>query len=381
MKRHFIIVVLAALFLWPSIDRAGDVRTTLPFDSDWRFLNADLTNAEEPQLDDSSWRQINVPHDWSIAGPFAETNLTGGAGGFLPSGVGWYRKHFSLPQGTKDRCVFIEFDGVMANSDVWINGFHLGHRPFGYVSFSYELTGHLNFGGDNVLVVRADTSQQPASRWYTGAGIYRHVRLVETSPIHFEHDGVFITTPEVSPESATVMVEAAVTNESNAGIKITVKTQLISPDGEMLENAVVDGTVAANGSSKLSPQMTYLKPHLWNLDSPSLYQVVSEVSVDGQILDEITSTFGIREFHFDAATGFWLNGQNFKIKGVAIHADGGAFGAAVPLGVWEQRLTALKSLGVNAIRTAHNPPDPDFLGLCDRMGFLVMDEFFDCWTV
>jgi len=185
MKPHFIIVALTALFLWPSIDRAGDARTILPFDSDWHFLNADSPGAEQPQFDDVAWTKLNVPHDWSIAGPFSETNLTGGAGGFLPSGVGWYRKHFSLPQADNGQCVFIEFDGVMANSDVWINGFHLDHRPNGYVSFSYELTGHLNFGGDNVLVVRADTSQQPASRWYTGAGIYRHVRLVETTPVHF----------------------------------------------------------------------------------------------------------------------------------------------------------------------------------------------------
>ena len=177
MKPHIIIVTLAALCVWPLAGRAGDARTIWPFDSDWRFLNADSTGAEQPQFDDNAWRQVNVPHDWSIAGPFAETNLTGGAGGFLPSGVAWYRKHFSLPEKDKSRCVFIDFDGVMANSDVWINGFHLGHRPFGYVSFNYELTGHLNFGGDNVLVVRVDTSAQPASRWYTGAGIYRHVRL------------------------------------------------------------------------------------------------------------------------------------------------------------------------------------------------------------
>jgi beta-galactosidase len=381
MKPHIIIVTLAALCVWPLAGRAGDARTIWPFDSDWRFLNADSTGAEQPQFDDNAWRQVNVPHDWSIAGPFAETNLTGGAGGFLPSGVAWYRKHFSLPEKDKSRCVFIDFDGVMANSDVWINGFHLGHRPFGYVSFNYELTGHLNFGGDNVLVVRVDTSAQPASRWYTGAGIYRHVRLVQTSSVHFEHDGIFVTTPEVSAASATVMVETTVTNESAAGQKIVVKAQLISPDGKALGTATVDGMAAANGFEKLSSQVTCPNPGLWDLDSPNLYRVVSQITADGRILDEVTNTFGIREFHFDAATGFWLNGRNFKIKGVAIHADGGAFGAAVPLGVWEQRLKTLKSLGVNGIRTAHNPPDPDFLDLCDRMGFLVMDEFFDCWTV
>jgi beta-galactosidase len=386
MKPHFIIVALAALLLWPSIDRAGDIRTTLPFDSGWRFLNTDSSGAEQPQFDDAPWTQINVPHDWSIAGSFAETNLTGGAGGFLPSGIGWYRKHFSLPEKDKGRCVFIDFDGVMANSDVWINGFHLGHRPYGYVSFSYELTGHLNFGGDNVLAVRADTSQQPASRWYTGAGIYRHVRLVETSPVHIEQDGVFISTPSVSTNIATITVQLSVTNESTADRKVTVEVQLISSHGEAFSECLGSAEIAAGGTEKKSLQMSCLEPRLWNLDSPNLYRVVSKVFANGQIidehiLDEVTNTFGIREFHFDAATGFWLNGRNFKIKGVAIHADGGAFGAAIPLSVWEQRLKTLKSLGVNAIRTAHNPPAPDFLDLCDRMGFLVMDEFFDCWTV
>jgi beta-galactosidase len=381
MKPLLFIVVLAALLLWPSIDRAGEVRTTLPFDSDWRFLNTDAPGAEQPQFNDSAWTKLDVPHDWSIAGPFSETNLTGGAGGFLPSGIGWYRKHFSLPQEAQGRCVFIDFDGVMANSDVWINGVHLGHRPFGYVSFSYELTGHLNFGGDNVLTVRSDTLQQPASRWYSGTGIYRHVRLVETTPVHFEHDGIFITTPEVSSASATVAVEAAVTNESTTDKKIEVRSLLIGPDGETIGAAAAAGIVTVSGSAKLSPQMTCAKPQLWDLDSPHLYRVVSQVTSGPQVLDRVTNTIGIREFHFEPATGFWLNGKKFKIIGVCIHADGGAFGAAVPLSVWEQRLETLKSLGVNAIRTAHNPPDPEFLDLCDRMGFLVMDEFFDCWTV
>lgn len=310
----------------------------------------------------------------------------------MPSGVAWYRKHFSLPEKDKDRCVFIDFDGVMANSDVWINGVHLGHRPFGYVSFSYELTGHLNFGGDNVLVVRADTSAQPASRWYTGAGIYRHVRLVETDPIHFVPDGVFITTPQISAvptittdsmiTNAMITVQTEVTNESAVDRKTWVTTQLLSSDGHAFASCMGEADVPAHGTKSKSLQILCLNPKLWDLDSPNLYRVVSEITtIDRQILDEVTNAVGIREYHFDAATGFWLNGKNFKIKGVAIHADGGAFGAAVPLSVWEQRLKTLRSLGVNAVRTAHNPPDPDFLDLCDRMGFLVMDEFFDCWTV
>jgi beta-galactosidase len=372
--------ILASLLGWLAFNRA-DARTTVSFDADWHFATGSILGAEQPQFDDSKWVTVNVPHDWSIAGPFAETNLTGGAGAFLPSGVGWYRKHFFLPKSDSGQSVFIEFDGVMANSDVWINGFHLGRRPYGYVSFRYELSEHVNFGGDNVLVVRADTSQQPASRWYTGAGIYRHVRLVETDPLHFVPDSIFITTPDISINEANLTVEVAVTNESALDRKIMVKTQLLAPAGHAVGEGMGGGQIAANGAKNLLLRVGCISPQLWDLDAPNLYRVVSTITAEGQTLDEVTNTVGLREYHFDAATGFWLNGKNFKIKGVALHADGGAFGAAVPLGVWEERLKTLKSLGVNAIRTAHNPPAPEFLDLCDRMGFLVMDEMFDCWTV
>ncbi len=356
-------------------------RVTLPFDANWLFLQANAADAEQASFHDSAWRKLDVPNDWSIAGPFSPTNRTGGAGGFLPSGVGWYRKHFTLPVTDSNRCAFIEFDGVMANSDVWINGFHLGHRPCGYVSFSYELTGHLNFGSDNVIAVRSDTSAQPASRWYAGAGIYRHVRLVVTDPVHLAHWGVFVSTPQVSAAEAAVKIQTTVTNESNTPRKVTVRTDLISPTGTTVGAVESDDLIAGHSAGTLGQQIHFPRPQLWNLDAPNLYHTVSQVVSAGKVLDATTNTLGIRDAHFEAATGFWLNGRNFKIKGVCLHADGGAFGAAVPLGVWQQRLATLKKLGVNAIRTAHNPPAPEFLDLCDRMGFLVMDEFFDCWTV
>lgn len=380
LKIHPAVLALGFVLLASNI-LASEVRVTQNFDANWLFLKADATNAEESAFDDSDWRKLNAPHDWSIEGPFAQTNKTGGAGGFLPSGVGWYRKHFTLPRDSAGRVVRVEFDGVMANSDVWINGFHLGHRPYGYVSFGYELTGHLNFGGDNVLAVRSDTSQQAASRWYSGAGIYRHVHLTLTDPIHFVPWGLFISTPEASPKQATVRVQLTVTNESDATHEITLQTTLVSPDGKSVAS-VQSGCVATNGADTELIQKTVLpKPALWNLATPSLYYAVSKIISDGETLDQVTNVFGIREFHFAADTGFWLNGRNFKIKGVCLHHDGGTFGAAVPLGVWQERLKVLKELGVNAIRTAHNPPAPEFLDLCDRMGFLVMDEFFDCWTV
>ncbi len=361
---------------------AEDARVVKSFDADWRFQQADAPGAEQPEFADGNWHQLDVPHDWSIAGPFSATNKTGGAGAFLPSGVGWYRKHFLLPETyAKDR-VFIEFDGVMANSDVWINGFHLGHRPYGYTSFGYDLTGHLNFGGEeNVLSVRADNSAQPASRWYTGAGIYRHVRLVVTDDVHIAPRGVFVSTPEVSSTQATVRVQTTITNSSDTAREITLQTSLLAPDGRAVASIESSVTITNGGAEMVTQQINIPNPQLWNLGDPKLYQTATRIREGSATLDDQTTTFGIRDAHFEADTGFWLNGKNFKLKGVCLHEDGGAFGAAVPLGVWEQRLTELKKLGVNAIRTAHNPPAPEFLDLCDRMGFLVMGEFFDCWTV
>lgn len=357
--------------------------TTEPLDDHWFFLKADAPGAEAGHFPDSSWRVVNVPHDWSIEGPFAETNPAGGAGAFLPSGVVWYRKHFPLHDVPSYQHVFVEFDGVMANSDVWINGFHLGHRPSGYVSFSYELTSHVQFGGDNVLAVRADTSEQPASRWYAGAGIYRHVRLVFADPVHILENGVFIHTPDVSATQATVSVETSVTNATEASQVIAVRTRLLWPDGTILgtNNTSSSQSIAPGAVGPYQQQIRLPNPELWNLDFPKQYIALSEVYDGTNCLDRQLTRFGIRDAHFEADTGFWLNGKNLKIKGVCLHEDGGAFGAAVPLAIWEERLKALKALGVNAIRTAHNPPDPGFLDLCDRLGFLVMDEMFDCWTV
>lgn len=359
-------------------------RSTSAFDADWRFLKGDATGAEQPDFDDSAWRKLDVPHDWSIEGPFDKNNPTAGAGGFLPAGVGWYRKHFTLSAGDKGRRVFIDFDGVMANSDVWINSFHLGKRPYGYVGFRYELTGHLSFGRDkgNVIAVRADNSGQPASRWYAGAGIYRHVRLVVTDPVHIEHWGTFITTPQVGTEKATVRVQSEVVNQSKVARVLSLQVTVLDPNGRTVQTAETKTQdVPAAATVTFAQDVVVKNPQRWDLDHPHLYQAVARVREGKTTLDAETVTFGIREFRFDADTGFWLNGRNFKLKGVCLHHDASAFGAAVPLRAWERRLETLRQLGVNAIRTAHNPPAPEFLDLCDRLGFIVMDELFDCWTV
>ena len=380
MKILTIAVILATL-LTPFPMARAEARTTMALDADWRFLKGDAPGAENAGFDDAQWKLVAVPHDWSIEGPFDASNPTGGAGGFLPGGVGWYRKHFVLPAMAAGRRVLVEFDGVMANSDVWINGFHLGKRPYGYVSFAYDLTGHLNRAG-NVLAVRADNSAQPASRWYTGAGIYRHVRLVVTGPVQLEHWSTFVTTPRVAAGEATVRVAGTVANQSAQARTVAVEIAILGPDGKTAATASVGSlAVAAGKSSDYQAEATIRNPDLWNLGHGALYRAVVKLHDGALALDDDTVPFGIREFRFDADTGFWLNGRNLKIKGVAIHYDGGAVGAAVPLRVWERRLELLRQVGVNAIRTAHHPFSPEFLDLCDRMGMLAMDEMFDCWTV
>ncbi len=359
-------------------------RETLSFDPGWRFLKGDAPGAEQSTFADAAWRTLDVPHDWSIEGPFEEKAPTSGAGAFLPSGVAWYRKHFSLPARAVGRRVFIEFDGVMQNSDVWINGHLLGHRPFGYVSFCYELTDYLNLGDNatNVLAVRTDTSFQPASRWYSGAGIYRHVRLVTTSPVHIDHDGAFVTTPKIFQGLATVRVTGRAVNQSTTPRDLALDISIIRPDGTKVgSGSSATLHVEAGRSIDLMAELSAFKAQLWSPESPSLYQAVVRLRSGNETLDERSETFGIRDAHFESATGFWLNGKNLKLLGACVHQDGGAFGSAVPVAVWEQRLMALREIGVNALRTAHNPPDPSFLDLCDRLGFLVMDELFDCWTV
>lgn len=358
----------------------------MPFDKDWHFLKSDATGAEKSDFDDSTWRTFDVPHDWSIEGPFDQSNKTGGAGGFLPAGIGWYRKHFTLPDSYAARRVFVEFDGVMANSTVWINGHYLDFRPYGYVSFRYELTRHLQFGADqpNLLSVRVDNSAQPASRWYAGAGIYRHVRLVVTDPVHLDYHATFITTPKIAHDSATVRIQTRIINDSDNPRKSIVAATINGPTGE---NSTCSGespevSVPPGKSLEVSFDVTMTgAPQLWDLEHPNLYHTQISLQSSGQALDEEKVAFGVREFHFDPDTGFWLNGKNFKLKGVCLHHDADGLGTAVPLRAWERRLKLLKEAGCNAIRTSHDPAAPEFLDLCDRMGFLVMDEMFDCWTV
>ncbi|WP_295650510.1 glycoside hydrolase family 2 TIM barrel-domain containing protein [uncultured Mucilaginibacter sp.] len=373
--------ISAGLLVLTACTANAQTRQTILFDKTWSFEQSDATGADKVNFDDSKWKVLDVPHDWSILGPFNQNNTTGRGGGYLPAGIGWYRKHFTLNDADAPKRVFIYFDGVMANSDVWINGYHLGKRPYGYISFEYEMTGHLNFGRGktNVLSVRADNSIQPASRYYTGAGIYRHVHLIITDPVHIDNWGVFVTTPQVSADKATVHVKTTVFNATHDAKTVTVQTVLVSPDGKT--GPVADSkpvSVESGKTTTVEQDIAVSKPDLWDVNHPALYKAISNIKTD-KVVDEQITTFGIRDAKFTADQGFVLNGKKVMIKGVCLHHDGGAVGAAVPLRVWERRLQLLKDIGVNGIRTSHNPVAPEFLDLCDKMGFLVMDENLDTW--
>jgi beta-galactosidase len=376
MKKLFVQI---AAFLSTVCLHAQENSRAIDFDKGWKFFKGEATGAEQTSFKDASWRSLNLPHDWSIEGPYDRSNPTGRGGGYLPAGIGWYRKTFSVAKADAAKKIFIQFDGVMANSDVWINGHHLGKRPNGYVAFEYELTPYLNFGGSNLLAVRADNTIQPASRWYAGAGIYRHVRLLTLAPVHVAQWGQFVTSEIISTKGATVHVQTDVVVPDGSR-NISIQTSIVDPMGNVVATANESKSLSIGSYQRFIQKLDVRAAAFWSIEYPSLYKTVTGIFSNGKLTDEITTRFGIRDAHFEAATGFWLNGKNIKIKGVCLHQDGGAVGVAVPLSIWEKRLKLLKQIGVNGIRTAHNPPAPAFLDLCDRMGFVVMDETFDTWT-
>ena len=358
---------------------ATSARAYVDFDFGWRFSVGESPMAMFPGFDDSAWRQVNVPHDWSIEGPFSADY--GSGNGYAPGGVGWYRKHFKMDPANQGKLVTLELDGVYDNAEVWLNGFFVGRRPYGYESFTCDLTPLLKFGSEeNVLAVRVDHSRFADSRWYTGSGIYRNVRLCVTDQLHLEHWGTCVTTPMVKAASATVQVETAIENGSGHRRAFTLQSDLVGPDGQVAATTTTPGALAEGGNKTVVQELTLTQPQRWSPDSPALYTLRSRLSADGAVADETTTTFGVRTLKFDPNRGFSLNGVPTKFKGVCIHQDGGSVGVAIPVQIWERRLRELKALGVNAIRTSHNPPAPEFLDLCDRLGFLVMDEAFDEFT-
>lgn len=356
--------------------RAG----TVNFDAAWRFHLGDVSSAQAVTFDDSAWTSLDVPHDWSIALPFSQSSASGAGGGYLDGGVGWYRKSFSLPAASSGQRVFVQFDGVYMDSTVWMNGTQVCARPYGYISYECDFTSAARFGASNVLAVRVN-NQLPSSRWYSGSGIYRHVWLKTASPVRVAYTGTHVTTPQISTASATVDVTVTVQNDGAASQSVTVASTIRDPSGATVAQGTAPATsVAAAKTADVTQALTVASPKLWSLTSPSLYAVVTTVAVNGAVVDTYTTPFGIRSFVFDANKGFSLNGQGVKLNGVCNHHDLGSLGAAVNFRAIQKRLELLKEMGVNALRTSHNPPAPELLYLADSMGFVVMDEAFDVWT-
>lgn len=362
MKKYFFFTLL---MLFSTI--ALQARNRILFDSSWLFTLADSAQMSQTSYNDSKWRLLDLPHDWAIEGDFSAGNPSGAGGGALPGGIGWYRKHFRLSdlQSRNDR-YFIAFDGVYMNSTVYLNGHELGHRPYGYSSFEYDMTPYLNTTGDNVLAVKVDNSDQPNSRWYSGCGIFRHVWLVTSSNLHIAQWGIHV----VANVKGDVSVDVDLVNNGQGQYRPVVKNTVYDPQGKI---------VATKASASLTQKLHVKSPQLWSIESPKVYSVKTEIVVDGKVVDTEITTTGFRSFRFDAKTGFWLNGKNFKLNGVCEHHDLGCLGAAFNEDAMRRKLIKLKEMGVNALRCSHNPPAPELLNLCDTMGLVVMDESFDMW--
>ncbi|MDZ7372007.1 MAG: beta galactosidase jelly roll domain-containing protein, partial [candidate division KSB1 bacterium] len=357
-------------------------RKTLDFNKNWRFHLGDIAEAKEPHYDDSGWRNLDLPHDWSIEGEFSADHPAGAGGGALPGGVGWYRKRFTLSPKERGKKAFIEFDGVYRNSEVWINGTYLGKRPYGYISFQYDLTPYLRYGREeNVIAVRVDNSQQPNSRWYSGSGIYRNVRLTLTSPVFIDYGGLFITTPVVSENQATVSQATMVRNILATESDVLVKITLLNAEGRVVAEGSEKVTAPAGETATVRISLQVGNPELWSDKRPYLYRSITRLYEGDRMADEVSTCFGIRTITFDIEKGFLLNGVPTKIRGMCMHHDLGCLGAAINVRALERQLEILRGMGCNAVRTSHNPPAPELLDLCDRMGFLVMDEAFDMWRI
>ena len=362
--------VLFALLFIPLLISARESRS---IDKEWEFVLSEAAIDELAGVE--GWRKVDVPHDWSIEGEFDRSNPTGQGGAYLPAGTGWYRKTIKADIGVDER-LFLEFDGVMACSSVYVDDKLAGYRPNGYVGFTYDITDLVTPGMDAVIAVKVDNSVQPASRWYTGSGINRHVRLVKKNACHIPSHGVFI-----SYQDGKVNIKAAVSNASDKARSIKLQYNLKDAKGKVVAKGTGSDTqIGAGEQAELTGTIQVNDPQLWSPDNPYLYTVDVEVMEGRKQLDTETVTTGLRTIRFDNEKGFFLNGQNMKMYGVCLHSDAGALGTAVPASVWEYRLQQLRKLGVNAVRMAHNPADPTLMDLCDRMGFLVMAESFDTWN-
>lgn len=388
-----IFLVSVVLMSWLPLVTTGQHKQAALFDANWLFRRVGLqadgsvvaepTGLQEINASETGWRKLDLPHDWAIEGPF-RIELAGETGKLPYKGTGWYRKHFRLPHTDSAKQIFLDFDGAMAYAQVWLNGHYLGTWPYGYSSFRMELTPYLQFGKENVLAVRLSTEHWD-SRWYSGAGIYRHVWLVKTNPVHVAHWGTFITTPTVTKQKAVVQVQVKVDNQSDQPVLARVHTELFTMDNRnkpgvrvaILKDSLLSIAPGKTGAAMVSGVV--VNPQYWDLESPHRYVARTTITANKKIVDTYNTAFGIRTLEFTARNGFLLNGRRVQIQGTCNHHDAGALGAAINTSALRRQLTILKDMGCNALRTSHNPPAPELLELADEMGFLVWDEAFDCW--
>ncbi|WP_228853335.1 glycoside hydrolase family 2 TIM barrel-domain containing protein [Aegicerativicinus sediminis] len=378
ITKIFSVISVVLIFLTcSSSSETENKQRVISLNEDWQFTLIANPQASDTTPENLEWRTLNLPHDWSIEGVFKKDNPADLGGGYLPGGVGWYKKNFKLSDSTK--LTFVQFDGVYMNSTVWVNGKKVGNHPNGYGSFEYNITPYLKYGpNENEILVKVDNSKQPNSRWYSGSGIYRNVWLKRVNPIYIPFNGTFITTPKVSNLFAEVSIEIDLANEYPKE-KNTQITTTIFQDNLKIESVTSEETLIGNSNKTIYQDLKVTNPKLWSLESPFLYQAITQVYVDGEVIDTYKTNFGIRTFQFDLNKGFILNNEPTKIKGVCLHHDLGPLGAAINNRAIERQLEIMKEMGVNGIRTAHNPPAPKLLDLCDKMGFIVMDEAFDMW--
>jgi beta-galactosidase len=388
--KSFIFILITFLFTISCSVQNQKFERETNFNANWKFIRADVENAEQTTFDDVAWRILDLPHDYSIEdlpandsvkqiGPFSEKSAGGPSTGHVVGGTAWYRKHFTLDKTDENKIIKILFDGVYMNSDVWLNGHHLGNHPYGYTAFAYDLTPHLNPAGqDNVLAVQVKNEGRN-SRWYSGSGIYRNVTLIKTNPVHVDLWGVFVNTPAVTDEKATVAVDVTLVNEAKENQDFTLKMEFKDADGNLVTYYNDNKELAAGQKFTFSQEFGFPDFQLWSPENPDLYTITVRLLDGKNIIDEVTEPFGIRTIEFSAEKGFLLNGENVLLKGGCVHHDNGPLGSATFETAEYRRIKNMKANGFNAIRTSHNPPSKTFLDACDKLGMLVMDESFDQW--
>ena len=371
--KSFIILILCCI-LTSGCGSAVSPREKMDFNDSWTFHLGDIPQASDPDFDDSAWRVLNLPHDWAVEGDFSQDNPSGTGGGALPGGVAWYRKKF-VPSSDDASSLFrLDFEGAYMNAEVFVNGHSLGVRPYGYISFGYDVTPYLKFGDENVVAVRVDNAEQPNSRWYSGCGIYRNVWLTKTGQVRVAPDGTYVSS---DPSASQVSVQVRVLSSSTKEVKVV--NTIIDASGKAVASASAPVSVSPDSESVSEMDIALADPHVWDIDDPYLYAMVTEIWLGEELADRYETVFGVRAFEFDAEKGFILNGRKVVINGVCLHHDFGCLGAAFNVNAARRQLEILKDMGCNAIRTSHNPPAPQLLDLCDRMGFIVQDEAFDMW--